>query len=921
MSFEGDLLRAGIVPDLDGNIMIDGDITSRNSQGLASGYTSQIWYVDSDISTSGNGKSWNRAFKTITEALAAADDHDVILIQKGIYDEGAVLNITQEGLRMFGMGTSGDIWGNTTIKASAANHICITVNANEVEIGNLAFVQNNANVVISVATTKSTYKTHIHDCYFGGSSTQTVGVSGSYSGTYDSVDVLVERCTFYQCVTGVDLNGTRCTVRGNVFLLSASDTAIEVSQSAGNRPELRILNNTIRGANDGDTGIKFAATPTEALFTMVGNVVENCATPVTAALYTSWYDGNHWGMDDASYHSSTPKNYPTGKVFHCDSGATSTGLDGRSKASAFKTLAEAVAACTANQGDTILLEAGHAETLSEAAAINLNVAGIYIIGLGKGADRPTFTFSETDATITITAASTYLSNVILKPSTDSVVSPIVVSAANCTVDVEVEDLSDTVEFVRGLLTTAAADDLTVKMRYLGRTGGDACENAIRLVGCDRARIHIDFYGKASTAVVEFYDTTCTDVIVSGKMYVSGTTDSSKDVVDTAGSSTWYMQIWDGSAGSEVSGGSGNAVAPGDLSAMATAIATVNTDLSNETDGLGALKTLIEAISTDSPFLASVGGALDDAAAEGAVTEEDTIMQYTKQLVTNSESIVDKVSGIDPISGNVYYVDKLVAESGDGLSMATAFKTIAEAVTAVNALIDWGAQPWGTNTTIYVNIGKYDENLTSLPYGAQIIGMGSARDINGENGVTIQPASGSPIDCESVINCTIKNICFHSPVDSGTEVLFQVDNLNRAIIEDCVFQGVPGASPTTVKGLEVVKDMTGSVVRRCLFNQIRNGIYLVADNANEKQITGDLFEDIIITGADQVGIYFDVDCVPSNTVIKNCIIGDNGTTLALGLDDNTGIVTVANTNFIATANDPATGSGKYNNCYLNGELQA
>ena len=116
-------------------------------------------------------------------------------------------------------------------------------------------------------------------------------------------------------------------------------------------------------------------------------------------------------------------------------------------------------------------------------------------------------------------------------------------------------------------------------------------------------------------------------------------------------------------------------------------------------------------------------------------------------------------------------------------------------------------------------------------------------------------------------------------------------------------------------------MTGSQLLNSWFNQIRNAVYLVADNANSKQITGDLLQDLTILGGDQTGIHFDVNCVPSGTIINRCNIAGAGATLALGLDDNTGIVTVMNTNFEATACDPASGDGdsKYNNCYLNGSL--
>jgi len=66
-------------------------------------------------------------------------------------------------------------------------------------------------------------------------------------------------------------------------------------------------------------------------------------------------------------------------------------------------------------------------------------------------------------------------------------------------------------------------------------------------------------------------------------------------------------------------------------------------LDNVTYGLSALQTDIAAIpttmvGTDLAFLASVGGALDDAAAAGAVTDADTAMAYIKQLVTAAIAI-------------------------------------------------------------------------------------------------------------------------------------------------------------------------------------------------------------------------------------------------------------------------------------------
>ena len=271
------------------------------------------------------------------------------------------------------------------------------------------------------------------------------------------------------------------------------------------------------------------------------------------------------------------------------------------------------------------------------------------------------------------------------------------------------------------------------------------------------------------------------------------------------------------------------------------------------------------------------------------------------------------------NAKVYYVDGLNGSTAStGLDYDAPLSTIAAAVTKMNANIDWSATPWAVGDILVISPGVYEENLTSLPYGCTIIGLGDAFDLNGERGVTIKPESGKPVDVTSCINSRIHNICFESP---DTSTAFEVDDLNRTIISNCLFSGLPGTSPTTVYGLRVIKDMTGSRISNCVFQVFNNGIHITTDNANEKQASGDIIENCYIRGCDTTGIYFDANCVPSMTVINNCVIGDGSTTLALGLDDNSGKVMVTNTMFEATACDPASADGdsSYNHCYLNGAL--
>jgi hypothetical protein len=265
----------------------------------------------------------------------------------------------------------------------------------------------------------------------------------------------------------------------------------------------------------------------------------------------------------------------------------------------------------------------------------------------------------------------------------------------------------------------------------------------------------------------------------------------------------------------------------------------------------------------------------------------------------------------------YFVDKLRGYDGAPCdSPERASDNIADAITLMNNSISWSASPWGPRKVLVIAPGKYEENITSLPYGCAMVGLGNWFDLNGENGVVIKPASGSPVDCTSIINMLIANIAFESP---DASVVFQVDNFNRNVMRNVLISGLPGESITTTKGFETVKDMTGNLIEDCVFQVIKNGIYIVTDNANSKQASGNIIRNSTVRGCDTKGIYFYQHCVPSYTEVVNCIIGDGSTTLALGIDDDSDLVHFVDCKIRATACDPTSGAGKYSHCYLNGAL--
>ena len=112
----------------------------------------------------------------------------------------------------------------------------------------------------------------------------------------------------------------------------------------------------------------------------------------------------------------------TGDVWFVDSatGADTAG-SGRSPISPTATLDYAIGLATASKGDIIYVMPGHAETISGAAGIDVDKAGLSIIGLGQGDNRPTFSFSATASDCDIDADDIYISNLRFLSTVNSLV--------------------------------------------------------------------------------------------------------------------------------------------------------------------------------------------------------------------------------------------------------------------------------------------------------------------------------------------------------------------------------------------------------------------------------------------------------------------------------------------------------------------
>ena len=129
-----------------------------------------------------------------------------------------------------------------------------------------------------------------------------------------------------------------------------------------------------------------------------------------------------------------PESQTTGNIFFVDSGSSTGGTSagfGSNPDAPFTTIDSAIGQTTANNGDIIYVMAGHSETLTGASAITCDVAGVTIIGLGRGTARPTLLLDAgASVSIVVSAANVRWENVIFSAGHADITVAIDVSAAS-----------------------------------------------------------------------------------------------------------------------------------------------------------------------------------------------------------------------------------------------------------------------------------------------------------------------------------------------------------------------------------------------------------------------------------------------------------------------------------------------------------
>lgn len=245
--------------------------------------------------------------------------------------------------------------------------------------------------------------------------------------------------------------------------------------------------------------------------------------------------------------------FTTGSVFYVDSVTGSNGNVGKDPSLPKASIDNAIGSCTANKGDIIVVMPGHTETVTAAAGVALDVAGVTIIGLGSGTNRPTVNFTTAvGASFKVTANNCTVKNILFTGGIDALTNPIHVDAADFhLLDCTYRDVTGQATDV--ILTTANANRMLIQnFKYDGATA--AGTNAgIAIVGGDGITIDgLIMDGNFAVAGIDVRTTATTDLQIQN---VKFRTRNAADIFlkDTVTASTGqigpniYLQLQDNAA--------------------------------------------------------------------------------------------------------------------------------------------------------------------------------------------------------------------------------------------------------------------------------------------------------------------------------------------------------------------------------------
>lgn len=197
---------------------------------------------------------------------------------------------------------------------------------------------------------------------------------------------------------------------------------------------------------------------------------------------------------------------PGGTAFYVDSVTGKSHNDGLSALTPVQSITRALALCTANNGDAIHCMPGHIETVSAAAGLVLDKAGVKIYFHGLGTNRAQIKYTTAvGADMDVSAANVALINPRFVCAKDALTGPIDVNAANFQIYGGTWEDGTDFNTIDCIVADANADELYIDgFRFIdGNAGGTQKQSFIQVAAATRPTLkRIVCTGDFGTGIIE-----------------------------------------------------------------------------------------------------------------------------------------------------------------------------------------------------------------------------------------------------------------------------------------------------------------------------------------------------------------------------------------------------------------------------------
>lgn len=169
------------------------------------------------------------------------------------------------------------------------------------------------------------------------------------------------------------------------------------------------------------------------------------------------------------------------------------------------TIDYAVGLCTASQGDRIYVAENHVENISAGTSLVVDIAGIEIVGIGKG---PLLTYTAAAGTISVTAANCKIENLRLYSDFTNGVTIGITAGAGADglklQNIHMEEASSSKEFLIAVSVAANCHSVVIDgFQFYGASGGSNSQCILFAGSSNFSRVtNFTIYGDFSGAVID-----------------------------------------------------------------------------------------------------------------------------------------------------------------------------------------------------------------------------------------------------------------------------------------------------------------------------------------------------------------------------------------------------------------------------------